>query len=89
MELSGKNQQECWNRRFKAVALGIILALTALTIRHWYETTLFGHPLCANCRSDFPQFYAAAKLIWQSPSALYDEASQLAIQRTIDSRIGD
>jgi len=25
----------------------------------------------------------------ESPSALYDEASQLAIQRTIDSRIGD
>jgi Glycosyltransferase family 87 len=89
MELSGKNQQECWNRRFKAVALGIVLALTALTVRHWYETTLFGHPICANCRPDFPQFYAAAKLIWQSPSALYDEASQLAIQKTIDSRIGD
>jgi hypothetical protein len=89
MELSGKNQQECWNRRFKAVALGIVLALTALTIRHLYETTFFGHPICDNCRPDFPQFYAAAKLIWQSPSALYDEASQLAIQKTIDSRIGD
>ena|SRR5918993_187442 len=89
MESDGKTQREYWNRRFKAVAFGIVLALTALTIRHLYETTLFGHPICDNCRPDFPQFYAAAKLIRQSPSALYDEGSQLLIQKSIDFRIGD
>ncbi len=31
-------QSERWKNRFKAVALGIGLALTMLTIRHWYET---------------------------------------------------
>jgi hypothetical protein len=78
-----------WNSRLKAVAIGLILALTALTVRHWYGTFNYGHPPCDDCRSDFPCFYAGAKLIWHSPSALYDEASQLAIQRTIDRRIGD
>src|SRR5262249_30807695 len=52
-----------------------------------YETLQFGHPLCENCRPDFPQFYAAAKLIWESPGALYNESMQLAIQRSIDPRI--
>jgi len=82
-------QRDRWNNRLKAIALGIGLALTLLTLRHWYETFSFGHPLCADCRADFPGFYAGAKLIWQSPRALYDYAQQLAIQRTIDNRIGD
>lgn len=82
-------QRNKWKNRLKPVVLGMGLALSTLTIRHWYETFTFGHPLCQDCRPDFPQFYAAARLIWESPSALYDEASQLAIQRTIDSRIGD
>jgi alpha-1,2-mannosyltransferase len=82
-------RQDISNNRLKAVAVGIGLALTALTIRHWYETFLFGHPLCDNCRPDFPGFYAAAKLVWQTPSMLYDYAHQLAIQSAIDSRIGD
>jgi glycosyl transferase family 87 len=78
-----------WNNRLKAVAIGLGLALTALTIRHWYGTFTYGHPPCEDCRADFPSIYSGARLMWQSPSALYDEASQLAIQRTIDPRIGD
>lgn len=78
-----------WNNRLKAVAIGLILALTALTVRHWHGTFMYGHPPCDDCRSDFPCFYAAAKLIRQMPSSLYDDASQLAIQKTIDPRIGD
>jgi len=78
-----------WNNRLMAVAIGLILAMTALTVRHWYSTFQYGYPPCDDCRSDFPCFYAAAKLIWQSPSALYDDASQLAIQKIIDPRIGD
>lgn len=78
-----------WNNRLKAVAIGLILALTAVTIRHWYGTFMYGHPPCDDCRPDFPCFYAAAKLIWGSPSALYNDASQLAIQKTIDPRIGE
>ena len=82
-------QSERWNNRFKAIAFGIGLALTMLTVRHWYGTFMDGHPPCNDCRADFPGFYAAAKLIWEKPSALYDNASQLAIQKAIDNRIGD
>ena len=89
MESTSAVQLSFWNNRLKAVAIGLIVALTALTVRHWYGTFMYGYPPCDDCRSDFPCFYAAAKLIWQSPSALYDEASQLAIQKTIDPRIGD
>jgi hypothetical protein len=60
-----------------------------LTVRHWYGTFMDGHPPCNDCRADFPGFYAAAKLIWEKPSALYDNAPQLAIQKAIDNRIGD
>lgn len=89
MESTSVVQPSHWNNRLKAVAIGLIVALTALTVRHWYGTFMYGYPPCEDCRSDFPCFYAAAKLIWQSPSALYDDASQLAIQKTIDPRIGD
>jgi len=89
MESTSVVQRNRWSNRLKAVAIGLILALTALTVRHWYGTFMYGYPPCDDCRSDFPCFYAAAKLIWQSPSALYDDASQLAIQKTIDPRIGD
>ena len=82
-------QSERWNNRLKAIALGIGLALTMLTVRHWYGTFMDGHPPCNDCRADFPGFYAAAKLIWEKPSALYDNAPQLAIQKAIDNRIGD
>jgi len=82
-------QSERWNNRLKALALGIGLALTMLTVRHWYGTFMDGHPPCNDCRADFPGFYAAAKLIWEKPSALYDNAPQLAIQKAIDNRIGD
>jgi len=82
-------QAQRWNNRLMAVAIGLLLAMTALTVRHWYGTFQYGYPPCDDCRSDFPCFYAAAKLIWQSPSALYDDASQLAIQKKIDPRIGD
>jgi Glycosyltransferase family 87 len=82
-------QSNPWNNRLKAVAVGVGLALTALTIRHWYGTFWYGHPPCDDCRADFPGFYAAAKLVWQNPSALYDHAQQLAIQRVIDNRIGE
>src|ERR1700752_3856525 len=78
-----------WNNRLKAIALGIGLALTMLTVRHWYGTFMDGHPPCNDCRADFPGFCAAAKLIWEKPSAHYDNASQLAIQKAIDNRIGD
>jgi len=82
-------QSERWNNRIKAAAVGIGLALTALTIRHWYGTFMYGYPPCSDCRSDFPGFYAAARLIWEKPSDLYDYAPQLAIQKAIDNRIGD
>jgi hypothetical protein len=82
-------RSEQWNNRIKAAALGIGLALTALTIRHWYGTFMYGYPPCNDCRSDFPGFYAAARLVWEKPSALYDYAPQLAIQKAIDNRIGD
>ncbi len=39
--------------------------------------------------SIFRSFTPRAKLIWEKPSALYDNASQLAIQKAIDNRIGD
>ena len=89
MEAASMEQGQRWNNRLMAVAIGLVLALTALTVRHWYGTFQYGYPPCDDCRSDFPCFYAAAKLIWQSPSALYDDASQLAIQKKIDPRIGD
>lgn len=82
-------RSDLWNGRFKAIALGIGLALTMLTVRHWYGTLINGHPPCDNCRADFPGFYAAAKLIWTKPSELYDYAPQLAIQKAIDNRIGN
>jgi Glycosyltransferase family 87 len=78
-----------WNKRLKAVALGFALALSMLTALHWHGTFIHGHPPCDNCRADFPSIYSGAKLIGQSPSALYDHASQLAIQKAIDPRIGD
>lgn len=89
MESSGSEQRQRWNRRLKAVALGLGLALTALTVRHGYETFTFGHPLCENCRADFPSLYSGAKLIWENPGALYDLQRQLAIQKNIDPRIGE
>src|SRR5258706_2633833 len=89
MKTSKVEQAKRWNNRLMALAIGLILALTALTIRHWASTFQYGFPPCDDCRSDFPCFYAAAKLIWQSPSALYNDASQLAIQKLIDPRIGD
>ena len=82
-------RSERWRNRFKAVAIGIGLALSALTIRHWVETFSFGHPLCEDCRPDFPSLYSGARLIGEEPSALYDLKRQLAIQKSIDSRIGD
>jgi hypothetical protein len=82
-------RSEGWSNRFKAVAIGIGLALSALTIRHWVETFSFGHPLCEDCRPDFPSLYSGAKLVGEEPSALYDLKKQLAIQKAIDSRIGD
>jgi hypothetical protein len=78
-----------WNRRLKAIAVGLGIALSVLTARHWYETYTLGHPNCDNCRADFPALYAGAKLMWENPSALYNLDQQLAIQRTIDPRIGD
>ena len=89
MKVADPAQRDRWNNRLKAVALGIGLGLTLLTARHWYETFSFGHPLCADCRPDFPQFYAGARLVWQSPAALYDPAKQLEIQKSIDPRIGE
>ncbi len=78
-----------WNRRLKAIAVGLAVALSLLTARHWYETYSLGHPDCDNCRADFPALYAGAKLMWENRSVLYDLDRQLTIQRTIDSRIGD
>ena len=78
-----------WNNRLKAVGVGLGIALSALTIRHWYGTFMLGHPPCPNCRADFPGFYAAATLVWQAPSKLYAYGDQLAIQKAIDNRIGD
>src|SRR5262245_46481832 len=89
MESSSTTRANRWNNRLKAVAIGLIIALSGVTIRHWYGTFVYGHPPCDDCRPDFPCFYAAAKLIWGAPSSLYDDASQLAIQKTIDPRIGD
>src|SRR6266403_2055984 len=86
--MKSTNAVTFWNTRLKAVALGVALALTVLTVQHWYGTFIHGHPPCDNCRSDFPSIYSGAKLAWQSPSALYDHASQLAIQKAIDPRIG-
>jgi hypothetical protein len=80
-------QRRAWDNRLRAVGLGVGLALTLLTVRHWYETFLFGHPLCEDCRPDFPQFYAGARLVWQSPAVLYDPTKQLEIQKIIDPRI--
>lgn len=87
MKAADLAQRDKWNNRLKAVALGVGLALTLLTLRHWYETFSFGHPLCEDCRPDFPQFYAGARLVWQSPAALYDPTKQLEIQKSIDPRI--
>lgn len=82
-------QPDHWNNRLKAVALGLGLALTMLTVRHWYETFLFGHPLCDDCGTDFPSLYTGAKLIWENPTALYDLDQQLVIEKTIDPRLGN
>jgi|GEM_PF-1313553 len=76
-------------KRLKAVALGLGLALTALTIRHWSSTFTYGYPPCSDCVADFAQFYAGAKLIWQDPSNLYSYAHQVAIQKALDPRIAD
>lgn len=78
-----------WNNRLKAIALGLGLALSTLTVRHWWSIFNYGHPPCNNCVADFPQFYAGAKLVWESPSALYDYSAQLAIQKSVDTRIED
>ena len=82
-------QRSTCNNRLKAVALGLALALGALTIRHGYETFSFGHPSCDNCRPDFPSLYSGAKLMWKNRAALYDLDQQLKIQKTIDPRIAD
>jgi len=82
-------QLQRWNNRFKAAALGLGLVLVMINVRPWYGILVNGHPPCNDCRADFPGFYAAAKLIWKKPSALYDYAPQLAIQKAIDNRIGD
>lgn len=82
-------ESDRWNNRLKAVAVGLGLALTVLTVRHWWSIFTYGHPPCSDCLADFPQFYAGAKLIWQNPSALYKYEHQLAIQKMIDSRIGE
>ena len=82
-------QRSIRDHRYRAVALGLGLALSALTLRHWYGTFMYGHPPCENCQPDFPGFYAAGKLVWQMPSELYDYAHQHVIQRAIDPRIGD
>jgi len=81
-------QQDHWNNRLKAVALGLGLALMLLTVRHWYETFSFGHPSCDDCGTDFPSLYTGAKLIWENPTALYDLDQQLVIEKTIDPRLG-
>lgn len=78
-----------WRHRLKAVALGLGLAFTALTVRHWSSTLEYGHPPCSDCVADFPQFYAAAKLIWQNPSKLYSNQHQVVIQKALDPRIGE
>ena len=78
-----------WNRRLKAIAVGLGIALSLLTARHWYETYRFGHPICDNCRPDFPVLYSGARLMWENRSSLYDLERQLAIQKAIDPRIGD
>lgn len=82
-------QANQWSNGLKAVALGLGLALTALTVRHWWSTFEYGHPPCNDCVADFPQFYAGAKLIWQNPSALYSYQHQVAIQKALDPRIGE
>ena len=73
-----------WNRRLKAIAVGLGIALSLLTARHWYETYRFGHPICDNCRPDFPVLYSGARLMWENRSSLYDLERQLAIQKAID-----
>jgi Glycosyltransferase family 87 len=82
-------QSARWNNRLKAIALGLGLALSTLTVRHWWSIFNYGHPPCNDCVADFPQFYAGAKLVWQNPSRLYDYAEQLALQKTVDPRIED
>src|SRR5438309_10515359 len=78
-----------WNRRLKAIAVGLGIALSLLTARHWYETYRFGHPICDNCRPDFPVLYSGARLMWENRSSLYDLERQLAIQKAIDPRVGN
>jgi hypothetical protein len=89
MESKGNERRQRRNGRLKAAAFGLGLALTALTIRHWYGTFSHGYPGCENCRPDFPSLYSGAKLIWENPRALYDLQRQLAIQKDIDPRIGE
>jgi len=71
------------------MTLGLGIALSMLTLRHWSETVFFGRPLCKNCGTDFPAIYAGAKLIWENPTALYDLQQQALFEKAVDPRLDD
>ena len=71
------------------MTLGLGLALSMLTLRHWYETVFFGRPLCENCETDFPAIYAGARLVWENPTALYDLKQQALFEKAVDPPLDD
>ena len=81
--------QSRWVNRLTAMTLGLGLALSMLSLRHWYETVFFGRPLCENCGTDFPAIYAGARLVWENPTALYDLKQQALFEKAVDPRLDD
>ncbi len=64
--------------------MGIALALASYSGANWLSIFIHQAPPCSpECTSDFVTFYAAAQLLRENPSALYDIDQQFAYQKRI------
>ncbi|TMA56421.1 MAG: DUF2029 domain-containing protein [Deltaproteobacteria bacterium] len=72
-----------WNRRVKAIILGLGLAVAISLSGNWLKIYTDHIPSCAhdNCVADFVIFYAQPLMLRQNPRALYDLDQQLAFQK--------
>jgi hypothetical protein len=72
-----------WNRRIKAIIVGLGLAVAVSLSGNWWSIYTNHIPSCAhdNCVADFVIFYAQPLMLRENPRALYDLDQQLAFQR--------
>jgi hypothetical protein len=72
-----------WNRRIKAITVGIGFAVSMTLTSNWWRIYTEHVPNCVHdsCVADFVIFYAQPQMLLENPRALYDLDQQLAFQK--------